>query len=145
MIKKQYKKWQQLCKNKTCSFDPGRKREIFAEALSKLWDIGAPDAIQTTQKSKILSKERKAEDTFFMKTSKMQEKVLLEGKMLCIRKAFKNAKKGLHDQLLSFSLAVMMSLMKSRLASQALLPQIYAQVRNTSMLNKLVQAFKVLL
>ena len=31
-------------------------------------------------------------------------------------------------------------LMKNRLASQALLPQIRAQVRNTSMLNKLVQA-----
>ena len=76
-----------------------------------------------------------------MKTSETQEKVPLEGKMLCIRKAFKNAKKGLHDQLLSPSLAVM----KSRLASQALLPQIRAQVRNMSILNKLVQALKVLL
>ena len=80
-----------------------------------------------------------------MKTSKTQEKMPLEGKMLCIRKAFKNAKKGLHDQLLSPSLAVMMSLMKSHLASQTLLPQICAQVWNTSMLNKLVQALKVLL
>ena len=76
-----------------------------------------------------------------MKTSETQEKVPLEGKMLCIRKAFKTAKKGLHDQLLSPSLAVM----KSRLASQALLPQIHAQVRNTSMLSKLVKALKVLL
>ena len=77
-----------------------------------------------------------------MKTSETQEKVPLEGKMLCIRKAFKNAKKGLHDQLLSPNLALIISLMKSRLASQALLPQIRAQVRNTSMLNKLVQALK---
>ena len=80
-----------------------------------------------------------------MKTSETQEKMPLEGKMLCIRKAFKNAKKGLHDQLLSPSLAVMMSLMNSRLASQALLPQIRAQVRNTSMFNKLAQPLKVLL
>ena len=35
-LKKQYKKWQQLCKNKTCSSDTGRKYEIFAEALQKL-------------------------------------------------------------------------------------------------------------
>ena len=35
---------------KTRSSDPGRKREIFAEALSKLWDIGASDAIQTSKK-----------------------------------------------------------------------------------------------
>ena len=54
--------------------------------------------------------------------------------MLCIKKVFKNAKKGLHDQLLSPSLAVMMSLMKGHLACQALLPQIRAQVRNTNML-----------
>ena len=94
-LKKQYKKWQQLCKNKTRSSDPGRKREIFAEALSKLRDIGASDAIQTIQKSKILSKERKVEDIyFFVKTSKTQEKVPLEGKMLCLRKALKTAKKG---------------------------------------------------
>ena len=53
-LKKQYEKWQQLCKNKTLLSDPGRKREIFAKVfLSKLWDIGAPDAIQTIQKSKI--------------------------------------------------------------------------------------------
>ena len=44
-LKKEYDKWQQLCKNKTCSSEPGRKREIFAEALLKLWDIEAPDAI----------------------------------------------------------------------------------------------------
>ena len=52
-------------KNKTRSSDPGRKHEIFAEALSKLWDIGASDVIQTIQKNKMLSKERKAEDIFF--------------------------------------------------------------------------------
>ena len=66
--------------------DPGKKREIFAEALSKLWDIEASDVIQMIQKNKMLSKERKDEDIFFMKTSGMQEKVSLEGKMHCIRK-----------------------------------------------------------
>ena len=29
-LKKQYEKWQQLCKNKIRSSDPGRKRDIFA-------------------------------------------------------------------------------------------------------------------
>ena len=100
-LKKEYK-WQQLCKNKTCSSDSEKKCEIFAEALSKLWDIGAPDVIQTVQKNKMLSKERKAEDIFFfMKTSGTQEKVSLEGKMHCIRKAFKKAKKDLLGQFLS--------------------------------------------
>ena len=32
---KEYDKWQQLCKNKTRSSDPGRKREIFAELFIK--------------------------------------------------------------------------------------------------------------
>ena len=66
LLKKEYDKWQQLCKNKTRSSDPGKKREIFAKALLKVWDIGAPNAIQTIQKNKILSKERKAEDIFFL-------------------------------------------------------------------------------
>ena len=70
--------------------------------------IGASDAIQTIQKNKMLSKERKAEDIFFMKTSRAQEKVPLEGKMHYIRKAFKNAKEDLPNQLLSPSRAVMM-------------------------------------
>ena len=73
-LKKEYDNWQQLCKNKTCSSDPGRKREIFAEALSKLWDIGASDAIQTIQKNKMLSKERKAKDIFFYKDQQSARK-----------------------------------------------------------------------
>ena len=96
-----------------------------------------------SKKSKILSKDRKAEDIFFYEDQRNARKNAIGRKMLCIKKAFKNAKKGLNDQLLSLSLAVMMSLMKSHLASQALLPQICAQVRNSSMLNKLVQALKV--
>ena len=32
-LKKQYEKWQQLCKNKTRSSDPVTKREVFAEIL----------------------------------------------------------------------------------------------------------------
>ena len=79
-LKKQYEKWQQLCKNKMHSSDPGRKREIFAEALSKLWDIGAPDAIQTIQKRKILLKERKAKDIFFYEDQRNTRKGAIEGK-----------------------------------------------------------------
>ena len=80
-----------------------------------------------------------------MKTSRAQEKVPLEGKMHCIRRAFKNAKKDLPNQLLSPSRAVLMKQMKNRSASQALLPQTHAQVRKRSKLNKLVQALKFLL
>ena len=43
-----------------------------------------------------------------MKTNGTQEKVSLKGKMHCIRKAFKNAKKDLPYQLLSPSRAAMM-------------------------------------
>ena len=93
---------------------------------------------------KILSKERKAEDIFFYENQRNVRKGVIGGKD-ALYKAFKNAKKGLHDQLLSPSLAVMMSQMKSCLASQAQLPQIRVQVWNTSVLNKLVQALKVLL
>ena len=110
-LKKEYYKLQQLCKNKIRSSDPGRKRKVFAEALSKLWDTEAQDALQTIQKNKMFSKERKAEDIFFMKTSGMQEKLSLEGKKHYIKKAFKNVKKDLPDQLLSSSRAVMMKQM----------------------------------
>ena len=76
---KKYDKWQQLCKNKTRSSDPGRKRKIFAEALSKLWNIGAPDAIQTIQKNKMLS-ERKTEDIFFYEDQRNARKGAIGGK-----------------------------------------------------------------
>ena len=46
-LTKDYNTWLQLCKNKTRASDPGRKREKFAQALSILWDIGAPDAVET--------------------------------------------------------------------------------------------------
>ena len=79
-LKKQYEKWQQHCKNKTRSSDPRRKREIFAEALAKLWDIGTPDAIQTIPKSKILTKERKAENIFFYEDQRNARKGATGGK-----------------------------------------------------------------
>ena len=85
--------------------------KYFAEALSKLWDIGASDAIQTIQKIRCCQRRGKLKIYFFMKTSRTQEKVSLEGKMHCIRKTFKNAKKDLPDQLLSPSRAVMMKQM----------------------------------
>ena len=110
-LKKEYDNWQQLCKNKTRLTDPGRKREIFAEALSKLWDIGALDTIQIIQKIECCQNKGKLKIYFFMKTSRAQEKVSLEGKMHCIRKVFKYAKKDLPDQLLSPSRAVMMKQM----------------------------------
>ena len=86
-LKKKYDNWQQLCKNKTRSSDPGRKREIFAEALSKLWDIGASDAIQTIQKNKMLSKERKAEDIFFYEEQQSARKGVIEGKDVLYKKS----------------------------------------------------------
>ena len=140
-LKMQYEKCQQLCKNKARSFDLGKKREIFAEIYQSFGILGLEMQFRRPKKVRFCQRREKLKMYFFTKTSETQEKVPLEGKMLCIRKAFKNSKKSLHDQLLSPSLAVMTNLMKSRLASQALLPQ----VRNTGMLNKLVQALKVLL
>ena len=85
-LKKEYDNWQQLCKNKTCSSDPERKREIFAEALSKLWDIGASNAIQTIQKNK-MSKERKAEDIFFYEDQQSARKGVIGGKDALYKKS----------------------------------------------------------
>ena len=64
-------------------------------------DIGASDAIQMIQKIRCCQRRGKLKIYFFMKTSRAHEKMSLEGKMHCIRKAFKNAKKDLPDQLLS--------------------------------------------
>ena len=87
-LKKEYDNWQQLCKNKTRSSDPGRKREIFAEALSKLlWDIGASDVIQMIQKNKMLSKERKAEDIFFYEDQQSARKGVIGGKDALYKKS----------------------------------------------------------
>ena len=54
-----------------------------------------------SKKIRYCQRRGKLKTYYFMKTSRVQEKVLLKGKMHCVRKAFKNDKKNLPDQLLS--------------------------------------------
>ena len=64
-LQKEYDTWLQLCKMKMRLSHPGRKREMFEEDLSKLWNIGASDALQILQKNKMLSAGKKNQDIAF--------------------------------------------------------------------------------
>ena len=81
LLKKEYDKWQLLCKNKTRSSDPEKKREIFAKALLKVWDIGAPNAIQTIQKKiRFYQRKGKLKIYFFYEDQWNARKGVIEGK-----------------------------------------------------------------
>ena len=85
-LQKEYNTWLQLCKNKLRLSDPGRKREMFEEDLSKLWDIGASDAVQIIQKNK-MSAEKKIEDIAFYDDQRNARNSIVSGKDVMLQKS----------------------------------------------------------
>ena len=67
--------------------DRGRKREMFEEDLSKLWDIGASDAVQIIQKNKMLSAEKKIEDIAFYDDQRNARNSVISGKDVMLQKS----------------------------------------------------------
>ena len=88
-LQNEYDTWLQLCKNKTRQSDPGRKREMFVSTLSKLWDIGAHDAIQYIRKNNMLSAKKKEEDIAFYEDQRSARKSVISGEDLLLRKSVK--------------------------------------------------------
>ena len=87
-LQKEYNTWLQLCKNKMRLSDPGGKREMFEEDLSKLWDIGASDAVQIIQKNKMLSAEKKIEDIIaFYDDQRNARNSVISGKDVMLQKS----------------------------------------------------------
>ena len=86
-LQKEYNTWLQLCKNKMRLSDPGRKRKMFEEDLSKLWDIRALDAVQIIQKNKMLSAEKKIEDMAFYDDPRNARNSVISGKDVLLQKS----------------------------------------------------------
>ena len=85
-LQKEYNTWLQLCKNKMRLSDHGRKREMFEEDLSKLWDIGASDAVQIIQINK-MSAEKKIEDIAFYDDQRNAGNSVISGKDVMLQKS----------------------------------------------------------
>ena len=67
--------------------DPGRKREMFEEDLSKPWDIGASHAVQIIQKNKMLSAEKKIEDIAFYEDQRNARNSVISGEDVLLQKS----------------------------------------------------------
>ena len=60
---------------------------MFEEDLSKLWDIGALDAVQIFQKNKMLSAEKKIEDIAFYDDQRNARNSVISGKDVLLQKS----------------------------------------------------------
>ena len=78
-LKKNFNTWISLCRSKNCTSDPGDKREIFRNSLEKLKDIGSPNAIQTILQNRLLSSDKKNEDSAFYEDRQGERKTFMSG------------------------------------------------------------------
>ena len=79
-VMKLHKKHRDLVRNKGRVCDPGGKRSDFVLESDNLFDIGAPDATQETQRNRMLSKQKKEKDIRFYEDQKTERKAHISGK-----------------------------------------------------------------
>jgi hypothetical protein len=74
-----WREWDNLAKNKNRDSDPGGRRAAYVSNLDKLFDIGAPDAFDAIQKSRLLSDDKKKEDVEFYLDQRGERKASMLG------------------------------------------------------------------